>query len=172
MHKFILMRRYFLIPVIALIASCNSNSEGNTSDKDSTLLSTSVVTSPYTAGPVDSAALSQLPTMDFVDTLHYFGSIHEGETVQHEFEFTNNGQQPLIISSAEGSCGCTVADYPRQPIAAGKSGSMLVTFSSAGKQGRQQKTITISTNTRRGMQMLYIKADVIPSGDRGRIPTE
>ena len=98
--------------------------------------------------------------MDFRDTVFDFGTMRDGEVVGHEYAFTNNGRTPLIISNASGSCGCTVADFPREPVAPGKSGSIKVSFSSAGKEGHQEKSVSLTTNSARGVHVLYIKGEV------------
>jgi hypothetical protein len=150
------MKRYFIISLLAL-AACNNNTP-TTDNKGK--LSASLVNNPLTANGLDTVAAARKPTMDFPDTLHDFGPIHQGEVVQHEFTFTNNGKTPLIISSAIGSCGCTVPDYPHDPVQPGQSAVMKVTFNSAGKFGPQVKTVTIHANTVRNVHELFIKADV------------
>tara|TARA_B100001057_G_scaffold497470_1_gene601650 strand:- start:1169 stop:1669 length:501 start_codon:yes stop_codon:yes gene_type:complete len=101
--------------------------------------------------------------MSFNKTVHDFGTIKEGETVQTTFTFTNNGQADLIIVDARGSCGCTVPNYPKNtPIAPGATGEILVSFDSSNKPNMQQKTVTISANTSIGRETLRIKAMVSP----------
>jgi hypothetical protein len=101
--------------------------------------------------------------MSFDKTLHDFGNIKEGETVQTSFTFTNTGQANLIIVDARGSCGCTVPNYPKNTaIAPGASGEILVSFDSSNKPNMQQKTVTISANTSSGRETLRIKAMVSP----------
>lgn len=142
---------------LLLAAACNDEKK-ETENKD--LLSTDLVTNPASANGTDSAVLKNLPIMDFRDSVFDFGTINEGEVVSHSFEFTNNGKTPLIISSANGSCGCTVADFPHDPLPPGKSSTMNVQFSSAGKHGHQEKTVTINTNSVRGVHFLYVKGEV------------
>lgn len=156
------MKKYFFLFLsAAVLTACNNNTEEKAETKDGEeLLSTDLVTNPHSAEGVDSVAFADMPVMEFKDTTYNFGDIREGEQVSHEFEFTNTGKTPLIISNATGSCGCTVPQYPREPIAPGKSGKMIVNFNSADKQGHQEKSVTITTNSQRGMHMLYIKADV------------
>ena len=102
-------------------------------------------------------------TMAFDKTMHDFGTIKEGETVQTTFTFTNTGQADLIIVDARGSCGCTVPNYPKNtPIAPGATGEILVSFDSSNKPNMQQKTVTISANTASGRETLRIKAMVTP----------
>ncbi len=151
------MKRLLVLSFLAFAACNNGNNMGN-AGKDK--LPVSLVNNPRTADGMNNEAAALKPTMDFKDTLHNFGPMHEDEKVEYEFAFTNNGKGPLIISSAYGSCGCTVPDYPHDAIAPGKSGIMKVTFNSAGKSGHQEKSVTIHTNTIRSLHMLYIKADV------------
>lgn len=139
-------------------ASCNNTSE----KQDKSKMPTDLVSNPYTANGVDTAVMNAKPTMDFKDTLHNFGTLHEGETVEYDFDFVNNGKSPLVISDAQGSCGCTVADYQHEPVAPGRSGTMKVKFNTEGKSGHQEKSVIISTNSKKGTQMLFITAEVTP----------
>jgi len=91
---------------------------------------------------------------------HDFGNINEGDKVNTSFTFTNTGNEPLIISSAKGSCGCTVPKWPKEPIAPGGTGSIDVEFNSKNKPGRQTKTVTIQANTDPNPIRLKIKAEV------------
>ena len=153
------MKRYLVgsLLLLTLGACSETNNNGNTKENQ---MPTSLVNNPHTAAGVDTVAAAQKPTMDFADTVHDFSTVHENERVTCEFTFTNNGKTPLIINSATGSCGCTVPDYPRDPIAPGQSGTMKVTFNSAGKSGHQEKSVEIHTNTVRSVHMLFIKADI------------
>jgi hypothetical protein len=106
--------------------------------------------------PVNGA----LPIMSFTEQSFDFGNIHQGDRVSHVFHFTNNGAADLIISNAVGSCGCTVPEYTQEPIHAGESGEINVSFNSAGKSGRQTKTVTITTNTAKGREVISIAASI------------
>ena len=149
------MKRLLIILLVAFVA-CNSSNNNNAPKH----LPTSLVNNPMTADGMDTVAAARKATMDFIDTFHNFGTIHEKEVVEHDFVFTNNGKSPLIINSAVGSCGCTVADYPHTPIPPGKTDTMKVAFNSAGKHGHQVKSVTIHTNTLGCIHMLYINADI------------
>ena len=97
--------------------------------------------------------------MSFDKTLHDFGTIQEGETVETIFTFTNTGKSDLIIVDARGSCGCTVPEYPKNtPIPPGEMGKIRVSFDSSNKPNMQQKTVTISANTDSGRETIRIKA--------------
>ncbi len=105
---------------------------------------------------------TDFPVMTFAETEHDFGTINEGDVVEHKFTFTNTGKAPLVIVNAKGSCGCTVPEWTKEPIAPGDSGEMLVKFNSNGKPNQQTKQVTITTNTEAGKEILKIKALVTP----------
>lgn len=90
-----------------------------------------------------------------------FGDIQEGDQAVHVFEFKNTGDVPLVITSARGSCGCTVPDYPRTPINPGEKGNIKVSFDSNGRPGRNDKTVTIDANTVPRTTVLKITSNVI-----------
>jgi hypothetical protein len=119
--------------------------------------------------PTDTATQPQQPEVDpataanvvFAENEFDFGTLEEGEKVEHVFKFENTSANPLTISNARGSCGCTVPEWPREPIAPGESGEIKVKFDSKGKKGKQSKTVTISANTIPGNTILTITSDVI-----------
>lgn len=104
-----------------------------------------------------------LPEFSFSEESHDFGTINEGDKVEHIFTFTNTGNAPLIISKAVGSCGCTVPEWPKEPIAVGEQGEIKVIFNSRKKPGKQNKTVTITSNTFPNQKRIKIKADVTPA---------
>lgn len=100
-----------------------------------------------------------------------FGTIEQGESTTHEFKFTNTGSEPLIISKAEGSCGCTVPIFPKEPILKNQTATIKVTFNSTGKFGIQDKTVTITSNAKQNPMIIHIKGTVLkqteqPSTDK------
>lgn len=76
-----------------------------------------------------------------------FGSTDEGEIVKHVFKFKNTGSEPLVISNAKGSCGCTVPTWPKEPVPPGGVGEIKIEFNTKGKPGRQSKRVTVTGNT-------------------------
>ena len=102
-------------------------------------------------------------TMVFDSYEHDFGTMDEGDAVTHVFSFTNTGSEPLILDKCKGSCGCTVPQCPKEPIAPGASGEIEVKFNSKGKKNNQTKTVTINANTDPGQTILKIKAFVNPA---------
>ncbi|MDD3004166.1 DUF1573 domain-containing protein [Flavobacterium sp.] len=99
--------------------------------------------------------------MEFSAPEHDFGTINGEDKVETVFIFTNTGETDLVISKAHGSCGCTVPDYPKQPIAPGQKGDIKVSFNPKGKNGMQNKTVTLTVNTEAGVEKLTIKANIV-----------
>lgn len=93
-------------------------------------------------------------------TTHNFGKIKVNSPVTHEFRFTNSGDAPLIISSVQASCGCTVTDYSKDPISPKGEGYVKATYDAA-KVGIFNKTVTVSANAGEGVVQLVIKGEVV-----------
>ncbi|GAA4308200.1 DUF1573 domain-containing protein [Nibribacter koreensis] len=100
------------------------------------------------------------PVMTFKETEHDFGTIKQDKKVQHTFMFTNTGKSPLVIENASATCGCTVPEWPKEPIAPGATGKITVEFDPAGKVGQQSKQITITANTDPQVNQLIIKTNI------------
>ncbi|QKZ11116.1 DUF1573 domain-containing protein [Spirosoma sp. KUDC1026] len=108
-----------------------------------------------------ASASEKMPQLTFAEKgIYDFGELTEGDTVEHSFEFTNTGEFPLIINNITASCGCTTPEWPREPVAPGAKGSIRVRFNSRGKQGEQNKTVTVFANTDPSMTDLQFKAMV------------
>lgn len=101
-------------------------------------------------------------TVKFAEEEFDFGTIDAGEKVEHLYKFTNNGSEPLVISEAKGSCGCTVPEWPKEPIAPGAEGEIKVVYDSKGKSGAQSKSVTIKANTDPAVTILKIGGEVTP----------
>ncbi len=114
----------------------------------------------------DSAGIREsakkLPKFQFEESDYNFGSVNEGEMVDHNFSFTNTGNAPLIIKRASASCGCTVPSFPKDPVLPGQSSMIHVRFNSNNKENQQVKTITIEANTDPAVTRLQIHGFVIP----------
>ena len=121
-------------------------------------LSSNLVMNDNTAE--SSSEKSGMPEFNFEKELHDFGQLVDGEKVSYSFKFTNSGDAPLIISNAKGSCGCTVPNWSRDPIAPGESGSIDVTFNSSGRSGKQNKAITLTANTNPNRKVINITSEV------------
>lgn len=140
------MKKLFFIPLLVLaLSACKQNS---TSTGTETVLSS-----------IDSA---EAPVFSFEKESYDFGQITDGEKVVYDFKFTNTGKSPLIISNASATCGCTVPEYPTEPIKPGESGNIHVVFNSTGKSGLQDKVITLTANTTGGTYQLHLIGEVKP----------
>lgn len=131
------MQRYLFLLVcggMLAAASCNSSSSGEKAAESAT-----------THAGTDSTKGTAV--MTFEKMTHDFGRIVEGEKVEYSFKFTNTGDKDLIILNATSSCGCTVPEWPKEPVKPGASGYMKVIFDSHGKDGYTEKAIQIQANT-------------------------
>ncbi len=106
-------------------------------------------------------AAAKVPVMAFEETEFNFGTIKQGEVVEHDFKFKNTGESDLIIVKMKGSCGCTVPKWSNTPVKPGESSTFHVKFNSAGKHNKQNKSVTITCNTASGREIVYVKGDVI-----------
>ena len=107
----------------------------------------------------DSAAFAQI----FVEKSDFnFNELNQGEKAEHIFIFKNVGNIPLIINNVLSTCGCTVPEWPKEPILPQEEGMIKVVFDSSSKIGRQNKVITIRSNSKEGDYRLRISAMVLP----------
>lgn len=99
----------------------------------------------------------------FVEETHDFGKIEQGKPVSYVFKYTNIGDEPLIITAVESTCGCTVPSVePKQgtPVLKGQSGAITLTFNAA-VEAPFTKFVKISSNSKTPLKMLYIKGEVV-----------
>lgn len=98
----------------------------------------------------------------FDKTSHDFGIFTESNSkVTCTFTFTNTGNKLLVIHQAIASCGCTVPEYPKEPIKPGESGKIVVTYNGEGRfPGHFRKSITIRSNAKQEIVRLYIEGDM------------
>jgi len=142
------------VAVISLLFAC---SEAGSSEE----LTTDLINNPNSASETSQVDKDKLPFFEFVEEVVDFGTITQGEVVSTNFKFKNVGKSDLIISSAQGSCGCTVPEWPKEPIKPGEEGKIAVTFNSSGKQGKQNKTITLVSNTLPNTKVIALKGEVL-----------
>jgi len=100
------------------------------------------------------------PIMKLAEASHDFGDVKANEKVQAYVKFTNDGKSPLIIQDASATCGCTVPEFPKTPIAVGATDSIKVEYTAGNMNGKQQKTVTLVTNTANGSEQFNITANV------------
>lgn len=102
------------------------------------------------------------PVITWDKLSHEFGDITQGEKIEYTFKFTNTGTAALVITNVEVTCGCTVPKgWPRDPIMPGEKGEITVAFNSAGKIGRQNKVVTVTSNSIGKTNQVMIVANVL-----------
>ena len=145
--------KYLITLLVSLsLMSCESS-------LDKKIITTELVNSPLTANK--NAAKVSTPNIEMLETSFDFGEIQQGESITHEFILKNSGDAELIITAAKGSCGCTVPEWPKSPISEGEEAVIKVTFNSAGKSGKQNKTVTLVSNSIPNTKVISIIGNVI-----------
>jgi hypothetical protein len=120
-----------------------------------------IIRNPVSASePLDTVNVAK---MSFEETQFDFGEVDEGAVVEHVFNFKNTGKTPLIISSARSTCGCTVPEWPKDPIPPGAGGEISVRFNTQNKKNEQTKPITITANTYPKTTKVFISGFVNPA---------
>tara|TARA_B100000459_G_scaffold21124_1_gene10423 strand:+ start:604 stop:1071 length:468 start_codon:yes stop_codon:yes gene_type:complete len=153
------MKNITILLLVILISSCGSQ----VSDLELRVAKLETEIASMRKGSVSTVVpAGAFPKFSFQEEEHNFGDINDGDIVSHTFKFTNSGEAPLIISKATAACGCTVPQWPRQPIPVGGSGEIKVQFDSSNKPGMQNKVVTITANTESKVKKLLIRAQVGP----------
>ena len=130
----------FLIAVVGVFMSCNNPDSKSTE-------ATAATTAAPAADPISDSA--NYTSIQWLDSLHQdLGKIKEGQTPEISWRFKNVGDKPLVVINAQGTCGCTVAEKPEQPIAPGEEATIKAKFSSEGRIGVNEKQVIVTTNTR------------------------
>ncbi len=162
---------FFALVGMLSLASCKNDGSAAKDEARESLASTASTTPTKTDASTATKKANEptvptgpLTSILFDEDSFDYGEIMEGEDVIHVYKFKNTGKEPLIISNAKGSCGCTVPEWPREPIAVGGSGEIRVKFSSKGKGkvggATQSKRVTIMANTDPQNTYLTIKGKV------------
>ncbi|WP_020571830.1 DUF1573 domain-containing protein [Neolewinella persica] len=150
--------------LLSLLLSCESgpaSAPDNGTDVSELGPNAALIRNPVDAG-VDNIDTVNVAKLSFAEANKFtFGSVKEGEVVNHDFTFTNTGKVPLLITKARSTCGCTVPAYPEQPVAPGEGGVISVAFDTKNKYGQQTKAVTITANTYPASTVVYIDGTVI-----------
>jgi plastocyanin len=142
------MKKLFLgLLAVSALMACKPSGTTDTGKADTTGTTTTVN--------------ANAPVMKFEFDSHDFGKVKAGDKVTYEFNFTNTGASPLIITNATATCGCTVPEWPKEPIQPGKGGKIKVTFDSANKEGLQDKQITVTANTNPAQNIVHLVGEVL-----------
>ncbi|MDM1045191.1 DUF1573 domain-containing protein [Myroides sp. 1354] len=149
------MKKVFMLSCVALLTmtACKKNDASSRISEDNIAKVEQEAMDKKTQGS---------SKMEFTSLVHDFGTIGNNEAVETEFEFTNTGNADLVIIDARATCGCTVPEYQKTPIKPGEKSKLKVRFQT-GAVGQQQKTVTLTTNTEKGEELLTIKANVSPA---------
>lgn len=120
-----------------------------------------IIRNPVSADGVQDTV--NVAKIEFEETSYDFGTVEEGAMVKKTFAFTNVGKVPLLISDSRSTCGCTVTDYPKEPIAPGESSKIEVNFNTIRKTKRQKKVVTITANTYPAETKVHVEGYVNPA---------
>jgi hypothetical protein len=150
------MKNLFLLLCLVGFLSCKNESDA---PKNPDALPAETASNPYTVDGKNEN-LGDMGRLVFTDTLHDFGVLTEGETVQYEFEYTNVGKKDVVIAQCSSSCGCTIPEYKNDPIKPGEKGTLNVKFNSTGKDGDIHKIVNIVTTGSPSNLMIAIQAKV------------
>ena len=134
----------------ALLISCDVRTKDKIADNSTQVAGNKTI--------VDSAAST---TVQIIDSVFDFGKVTDGEVVEFSYRFKNIGSQPLIISNASASCGCTVPEKPEAPVKPGETGFIKVKFNSEGRVGVAHKTVTVQSNAAPSFPELLLKGEVM-----------
>ena len=106
---------------------------------------------------------AELPktTVQLIDSAYDFGKVTDGEVVTFSYRFKNTGNNPLIVSNATASCGCTVPEKPEQPILPGETGFIKVKFNSENRVGPAHKSVTVSANVDPAFPEILLTGEVV-----------
>jgi hypothetical protein len=157
------MKKVFISTLVLMAIACGNN-------ESSKQAGTEIVTNTATAEN-PTGENQNVTEITFEKNIYDFGTIKEGDLVNYKFKFTNTGKNPLLITSSSASCGCTVPNWPKEPIAPGKSGEIDVTFNSEGKPNHAEKNVTVVANTTPTSTMLLIKGEVTPKAGSVAAPS-
>lgn len=151
MHRQSYRTVFPLLAFLLLVVSCGGRPSDDPIDVD-------LIRNPNSATGYDSK--TPMPELTFDCNMHDFGRLTSGEVISYSFHFRNTGNADLVISSCSSSCGCTVADYPRQRIAPGGDGYVVITFNSKGKSGQQYQEVNVFSNAQPSRTQLKVVAQV------------
>lgn len=167
---------FLLFGMSSLFVACSGEKKSEASTEDATAsaeITETVTDAANTSADVvtevaNTEVAANLAAIEFEETTHDFGTIQEGEKVEHIFKFKNTGDVPLILTGVQPSCGCTASDYTKDPVAPGAEGTISLTFDSKNKPGNVNKTATVKANIQGGQTIISFKGNVV--GEKSGAP--
>ncbi|WP_304343478.1 DUF1573 domain-containing protein [Chryseobacterium koreense] len=154
-----------LVKVLPLVAVLTLTGCKKDQKADQLIEDTNVVETPAVATQeelVKEAQSNPLTTLALSESNFEFGKVKKGEHVQHVYEVTNTGKNPLIISQVKPGCGCTAPDYTKDPILPGQKGSITLKFDSSNFDGLVNKQAEVFANVEKAPIVITFSADVQP----------
>ena len=165
------MNRLLLLALALLAFGCSNGGQSAAGNEksleeiksDGPIRNSDIIRNPVSANePVDTVNVAKIA---FEQETFDFGEVDEGAVVQHTFNFVNTGKAPLLISSARSTCGCTVPEWPKEPVPPGERGQIEVKFNTQGKKNKQTKPVTIVANTYPATSKVFLQGFVRPAED-------
>lgn len=159
---------FFLASVMAVLsmASCNKNETAAPDTVDMTDSTEAVANMPVAPNAQDDllkeAQANPVTTIALSENHFDFGQVKKGEKVEHVYEVTNTGKNPLIINAVQPGCGCTAPDYTKDPILPGAKGTITLSFDSTNFDGKVDKFADVYANVENAPVRLTFTADVQP----------
>lgn len=143
-----------LVLTLVLLSSCKS--KNNTGDDWN-------IDNPITAENYDdeNRPTDGLPVIEFEEMEYNFGTVIQGEKVAHRFVFRNTGDGNLVISNVRPSCGCTSPKWSKEPVKPGEKGFVELTFDSSSRNGIQNKTAKVYSNTEPNCTDIVIRCEIV-----------
>ena len=161
-----------IVPIIALMSiySCEKNQKADQLVVEDQVVATTDVPAPTeNQAPLQTqdemlkqAQANPSTTIALSESAFSFGKLKKGDHVEHVYEVTNTGKNPLIISQVKPGCGCTVPDYTQEPILPGKKGKITLKFDSSNFDGTVQKQAEVYANVEKAPIVLSFTADIQP----------
>lgn len=145
----------FLYPLFLLLLISSCRTEGEERKVTTDLINIA----PTSENSVD---IENLPVLTFEQDVFDFGTVIEGKSVNHTYEFVNTGKSDLVITNVSTSCGCTTAkDWSKKPYQPGEKGTITITFESENRPGKINKSVDIVSNAYPAVKQLKIVGRVL-----------
>lgn len=113
--------------------------------------------------PAAPATSLTADNMAFVSENHNFGTVAEGAPAEHTFTFRNTGKEPIILQRVQPACGCTAADYTKEPVLPGQTGYVKAAFGTQGRPGTHSKTVAVFSNAGQKTLSFTINVEKAPT---------
>ena len=154
--------KYLSISLLALLSFGSCQLTDKNQSNTEYLSTDNIVNTNTGTGEVDP---DKAPVIEWSETKYDFGEVSQGEVVKHVFTFKNVGGSPLLITSVKPSCSCTVIDnWPKEPLAPGEGGEIVVEFDTEGKKGNITKTVSVVANTQVSTNIVSLVGNILTPG--------